>query len=155
MRKQIQTILSNQSLSQQERARQIQMLMLNKPQDYLSNQSFQPNNSPTYFDEGAGILGCKHYKKNCKIQAACCKMFFTCRRCHDEEIQDHKINRYEIETMMCMFCNTIQPVAQNCMNCSKSMSRYYCGICKFFDDDADKQIFHCHKCGLCRIGKQR
>jgi len=31
------------------------------------------------------------------------------------------------------------------------MAKYYCGICKFFDDDDKKYIWHCAQCGLCRV----
>jgi RING finger/CHY zinc finger protein 1 len=32
------------------------------------------------------------------------------------------------------------------------MAAYFCGICKFFDDDLTKGIWHCNSCGLCRVG---
>eukprot|EP01126_Amoeba_proteus_P064657 TRINITY_DN9077_c0_g2_i13.p1 TRINITY_DN9077_c0_g2~~TRINITY_DN9077_c0_g2_i13.p1 ORF type:complete len:237 (-),score=13.50 TRINITY_DN9077_c0_g2_i13:332-1042(-) len=54
--------------------------------------------------------------------------------------------------MACFFCGTHQPVAQTCIHCSKQMARYFCGICKFFDDTEGKQIFHCDKCNICRVG---
>ena len=44
-------------------------------------------------DEAAGVLGCAHYKRSCKIKAACCKRWYCCRICHDDD-QDHQINRY-------------------------------------------------------------
>lgn len=53
--------------------------------------------------------------------------------------------------MMCFFCQQIQPIAQTCIHCQKSMAKYYCGVCKFFDDDPDKIIWHCDECGLCRV----
>lgn len=56
--------------------------------------------------------------------------------------------------MLCMFCNTRQPAAQNCANpdCAKRMALYYCGKCKLWDDDPNKHIYHCVDCGICRIG---
>jgi RING finger/CHY zinc finger protein 1 len=106
----------------------------------------------TYHNQEKDILGCTHYQRNCRIKAPCCQKIFTCRRCHDEQISDHKINRYDIETMICMFCQTTQPVNQICQHCQKSMAAYFCGICKFFDDDLTKGIWHCAACGLCRLG---
>ena len=73
-------------------------------------------------------------------------------RCHDEAGLDHKINRYQIEEMVCFYCGKIQPIAQNCGSCLKQLAHYYCGVCKFFDDDDKKYIWHCDKCGLCRVG---
>lgn len=40
--------------------------------------------------------------------------------------------------MMCMQCLTVQPVGPVCMSPScngLSMAKYYCNICKFFDDE--------------------
>eukprot|EP01127_Copromyxa_protea_P012062 TRINITY_DN3103_c0_g1_i2.p1 TRINITY_DN3103_c0_g1~~TRINITY_DN3103_c0_g1_i2.p1 ORF type:complete len:265 (-),score=44.54 TRINITY_DN3103_c0_g1_i2:28-822(-) len=56
--------------------------------------------------------------------------------------------------MCCFYCGEIQPIAQNCTNteCGKKLAHYFCGVCKFFDDDEKKYIWHCDKCGLCRVG---
>jgi len=45
--------------------------------------------------------------------------------------------RKQITKMMCMKCMIIQPVGASCSNisCSSSMGKYYCKICKLFDDD--------------------
>ena len=58
-------------------------------------------------------------------------------------------------TMMCMHCKHVQPAAQVCINieCAKPISKYYCRDCNLWDDDARKNIYHCHDCGICRIGK--
>ncbi len=73
--------------------------------------------------------------------------------------QVHKQNivilfRYETKEMMCMFCQKVQPIQQNCAHCHKILAKYYCPICKFLDDDPKKDIFHCSDCGLCRVGKR-
>jgi len=34
-----------------------------------------------------------------------------------------------------------------------ALGRYFCDICKFYDDDPKKEIFHCAECGLCRLGR--
>lgn len=98
------------------------------------------------------ILGCKHYKRNAKLKAACCGRLFPCRLCHDDVVKDHKIDRYATESMFCMLCKKMGDIGQNCEHCGQSMGRYYCAVCKFIDDDAEKKIFHCVPCGLCRIG---
>ena len=104
-------------------------------------------------DEAEGILGCPHYPRQAKIRAPCCGRFYTCRLCHDAA-QEHKIDRYAIKEMMCMHCFEVQPCAQFCRKegCGKKLAKYYCDICHLFSD-ADKSIFHCKDCGLCRVGK--
>jgi len=110
--------------------------------------------TPTYHDEARGILGCKHYPRRAKIRADCCGKFFSCRLCHDEA-SDHKIDRYATQEMMCMHCFTAQPVGQFCQSdvCNgREMAKYYCEPCRLFSD-ADKSIFHCSDCGMCRVGE--
>ncbi|KAJ0404873.1 hypothetical protein ATCC90586_007823 [Pythium insidiosum] len=48
---------------------------------------------------------------------------------------------------------TYHPVGKTCINCHQDFARYFCDICKFFDDDPTKDIYHCEKCKICRIGK--
>lgn len=109
--------------------------------------------SPSFMDANEGVFGCEHYKRNCKIRAACCGMLFPCRFCHDK-VSDHTMNRQATEEMMCMRCLKIQPVAQYCATPSCNgfiMAKYFCSICKLFDDKRD--IYHCPSCNLCRVGK--
>ncbi len=56
--------------------------------------------------------------------------------------------------MMCMYCQAIQPVNKSCNKCERELARYYCDICKFWDDQPDKKIYHCDSCGICRIGRR-
>lgn len=108
---------------------------------------------PSYRDPLRLTFGCKHYKRNCKLLAPCCKKLYTCIRCHDE-LTDHSMDRKAITKMMCMKCLTIQPIGPKCskLSCNNfSMARYYCKICKLFDDE--RQIYHCQYCNLCRVGK--
>ncbi|TPX66079.1 hypothetical protein SpCBS45565_g04713, partial [Spizellomyces sp. 'palustris'] len=105
-------------------------------------------------DKDALILGCKHYQRAAKLQAHCCGKWYTCRFCHDE-VSDHNIVRNLTSTMMCMYCSTVQPAGRDCANtrCGKRVAKYYCPECKLWDDDPRKNIYHCHDCGICRIGK--
>ncbi|XP_052182286.1 zinc finger protein BRUTUS-like At1g74770 isoform X2 [Diospyros lotus] len=108
---------------------------------------------PSYRDPLKLTFGCKHYKRNCKLVAACCNKIYACRLCHDDE-SDHSMDRKATTKMMCMKCLVIQPIGPTCSTdtCDKlSMARYYCRICKFFDDERD--IYHCPYCNLCRVGK--
>ncbi|TMW88949.1 hypothetical protein EJD97_017858 [Solanum chilense] len=112
-----------------------------------------PGQCPSYRDEQEMIFGCSHYKRNCKLLAPCCKKLFPCIRCHDETT-DHTLDRKTITQMMCMKCLKIQPIGPSCSTPSCdgfSMGRYYCKICKLFDDE--RQIYHCPFCNLCRLGK--
>jgi len=59
---------------------------------------------------------CGHYISGCKIIAKCCNREFGCRICHDFETQEHEINRYEIEEIICNNCSTRQPVSNSCIN---------------------------------------
>jgi hypothetical protein len=46
--------------------------------------------------------------------------------------------RKSITKMMCMKCLVIQPVNATCSSvscCNLSMAKYYCRICKLFDDE--------------------
>uniref|UniRef100_A0A803P4T1 Uncharacterized protein n=1 Tax=Cannabis sativa TaxID=3483 RepID=A0A803P4T1_CANSA len=112
-----------------------------------------PGQHPSYRDPLKLSYGCKHYKRNCKLVAPCCNQLHTCLRCHDE-ITDHVIDRKSVTEMMCMQCLKIQPIGPICstLSCDKfSMAKYFCRICKIFDDE--REIYHCPYCNLCRIGK--
>ncbi|KAJ5995819.1 hypothetical protein N7481_002796 [Penicillium waksmanii] len=97
-------------------------------------------------------LGCQHYKRNVKLQCFTCKKWYTCRFCHDE-VEDHPLVRRDTENMLCMLCGHAQPAAQNCHQCGEDTAHYYCDICKLWDNDSKKSIYHCHDCGICRIGQ--
>lgn len=48
--------------------------------------------SASFQDQEKQIFGCEHYKRNCKLRAACCGKLFTCRFCHDN-VSDHSMDR--------------------------------------------------------------
>ncbi|XP_010906998.2 zinc finger protein BRUTUS isoform X1 [Elaeis guineensis] len=112
-----------------------------------------PGCSPSFQDPEKQVLGCEHYKRNCKLLAACCNRLFTCRFCHDK-VSDHPMDRKATTEMMCMHCLKVQPIGPTCKTPSCdgfSMAKYYCNICKFFDDE--RTVYHCPFCNLCRVGK--
>ncbi|KAJ4806511.1 zinc finger protein-like protein [Rhynchospora pubera] len=112
-----------------------------------------PGCSPSFQDAEKQIFGCEHYKRNCKLLAACCNKLFTCRFCHDK-VSDHTMDRKATAEMMCMQCLIVQPVGPTCKtpSCNElSMAKYFCSICKFFDDE--RTVYHCPFCNLCRLGK--
>eukprot|EP00937_MAST-01D_sp_MAST-1D-sp2_P006490 g6490.t1 len=108
---------------------------------------------PGFHDAERGVLGCRHYSRRCRIWAACCSRFFGCRQCHDEAVRDHAYDRYATERVKCMECHEVQSVSAACRACNKPFAKYFCSVCKFYDDAEDKDIFHCDKCKMCRIGK--
>lgn len=97
-------------------------------------------------------LGCQHYKRNVKLQCYACKKWYTCRFCHDE-VEDHHLDRPKTENMLCMLCGHPQPAAQACRSCGEQAAQYYCNVCKLWDNDSKKSIYHCADCGICRIGQ--
>lgn len=159
MRASIRSIQSDTSLTPQQRARYIQQVMMGTynpnavAEEQKAKESIVLDVAVTYHDEPGKVFGCKHYIKNCKIKAVCCGQLYTCRRCHDEVVTDHKINRYLIEEMMCFFCSTVQKVSNECIACHQTMAHYFCAFCKFFDGNPAKHIWHCEQCGLCRVGQ--
>ncbi|KAI0556229.1 hypothetical protein F4679DRAFT_569770 [Xylaria curta] len=97
------------------------------------------------------LLGCEHYRRNVKMQCSTCSRWYTCRFCHDN-VEDHILIRKETRNMLCMFCGTAQRASQTCVSCEAPTARYYCDICKLWNDDPDKPCYHCNDCGICRIG---
>lgn len=97
-------------------------------------------------------LGCEHYKRNIKLQCSACNRWYTCRFCHDA-VEGHMLNRRETKNMLCMLCGCAQPASEECALCSQRGAWYYCDVCKLWDDDPQKSIYHCNDCGICRIGQ--
>ncbi|CAO2197828.1 unnamed protein product [Urochloa humidicola] len=112
------------------------------------------------FEKGIMQYGCPHYKRRCRIRAPCCNEIFDCRHCHNEvknsikidTVKRHELPRHEVQQVICSLCGTEQQVQQVCINCGVCMGKYFCGLCKLFDDDVSKQQYHCNGCGICRIG---
>eukprot|EP00439_Symbiodinium_sp_Y106_P085176 s1599_g27.t2 len=65
----------------------------------------------------------------------------------------HEIDRSKITEVICDVCGHRQAPTQNCEVCSCLFAAYFCPECNFWDDDGlRKKVFHCAKCGLCRVG---
>ncbi|KAH8687828.1 hypothetical protein BGZ60DRAFT_522468 [Tricladium varicosporioides] len=97
-------------------------------------------------------LGCRHYKRNVKLQCSACEKWYTCRLCHDEA-EDHILNRKATKYMLCMLCGYAQGAAEFCVGCGERTAWYYCDVCKLWDNDPNKSIYHCNDCGICRKGR--
>lgn len=103
-------------------------------------------------DEDVIHLGCEHYRRNVKLQCHTCKRWYTCRFCHDA-VEDHLLERRKTENMLCMICKSAQPANQSCKSCGIMAASYYCSVCKLWDNDGRKAIYHCNDCGICRRGE--
>ena len=103
-------------------------------------------------EPGPPQLGCKHYKRNVKLQCSTCRRWYTCRLCHDDA-EDHVLPRAETKNMLCMMCNTPQAASQTCKMCGNQAACYYCAVCKLWNNDPEKAIYHCDDCGICRLGQ--
>ncbi|CAD8177397.1 unnamed protein product [Paramecium pentaurelia] len=107
-------------------------------------------------------INCKHYKRNCDKKAPCCQIYYPCRLCHDQNYKGPKsdgckvetMDRYNVKEIRCRTCLTEQPPSNLCNNCGIQFARYYCEICKLYEDDKKKNIFHCEQCKMCRLGKR-
>ncbi len=117
------------------------------------HQHHPPTSHVTYHNPAARLKGCKHYQRGARIISPCCGREVTCRLCHDELITDHRLDRYDVKEMVCMHCNTRQPIAQDCSGCGHRLAAYYCDICHLFDDEPGRAIYHCPFCNVCRRGK--
>lgn len=125
-----------------------------RPNESLDSPIESPPPSPDSGDsQPTHSLGCVHYKRNVKIQCYDCKKWYSCRHCHDEAEPSHALNRRKTENMLCMLCLTPQAAGQHCSSCGEKAAYYYCEICKLWDDDATKRIYHCVDCGICRRGE--
>eukprot|EP00960_Hanusia_phi_P011019 323741-Hanusia_phi.AAC.1 len=104
--------------------------------------------------------GCRHYSRGCRLRAPCCNELFWCRHCHNEvkdvackdPLKSHQLDRSSVKLVCCSRCELEQTAKQYCEGCGLCFGKYYCDICKFFDDDLSKGVFHCNDCGICRIG---
>lgn len=103
-------------------------------------------------DDDLTAYGCRHYKRNIKLQCSTCSRWYTCRFCHDSA-EDHKLVRRATKYMLCMFCNCAQKASGVCIECDQSAAWYYCDVCKLWDDNPNRNIYHCDDCGICRVGK--
>lgn len=112
----------------------------------------EQDTQPSYHNKARGIMGCSHYQRNCKLECPTCLRWFPCRFCHDQ-VSDHKMERAAVRHVLCMYCNTPQfPDSAYCVNCSEELAIYFCSKCVLYDNDPAKDIYHCDKCGICRLG---
>jgi len=120
--------------------------------------------APTYHGSTGKVLGCPHYARSCKLRHPSSGRLYTCRLCCDQEREnplseeDSNLDRYAVTEVYCMKCSTLQPANDSCTNpkCESqgsAFAKYHCKICNLYDDEPNKNIFHCPYCNVCKIGK--
>ena len=125
-------------------------------QQQLPSYNFEPP-EPTEEDkrdvyQSPGVKGCPHYQRNCKLLCSQCNKWVPCRICHDEAIEDHQFQRNATQWVLCTNCFHHQSPSSHCEECGIEFAMYYCPICVLYDNDESKDIYHCDKCGICRLG---
>lgn len=143
----IQKIRADSSLSETEKSLKIQELMMGNYSSSIHESLNKSNESKT----------CSHYTKYCyKFYFDCCKVYDPCQRCHLErkcntKRKDHNFENLVVSEITCSVCEHKQAPGESCTNCQIKFSNSFCGICQIWTDIKD--ITHCHKCGVCRVGK--
>lgn len=103
--------------------------------------------------------GCTHYQNRCEIFAPCCKTYFRCFRCHNEQNKDETpgcettLDRSRITTIRCTGCGLEQEPVKSCVGCQISFAEYVCLECSLYRHNDPVGIFHCPDCGICRVGE--
>lgn len=107
---------------------------------------------------------CKHYRHWCSSVHPKTKQLVACRHCYTAQNEEtllcdeHEFDRFNVSKMQCVFCHCYQTTGSSCINPDCTMydrhHRYYCDVCHLWEDDVSKAIFHCEKCGICRMGRR-
>lgn len=155
----IRSIQSNKEIPNSEKIKLYQNIMFNDYKKYLklkeSLRRAVPHTCKSFNDKSHNILGCRHYKKNCKIHTECCNKWYVCKFCHNNK-EDHSLDTSNIDKIVCMECKTVQDVSNKCINedCGITFSKYFCTKCKYHNDDINTELYHCDKCNMCIKGSE-
>ncbi|XP_022791387.1 uncharacterized protein LOC111330734 [Stylophora pistillata] len=108
---------------------------------------------------GQSLWLCEHYQRHCRVRFPCCTNFYSCHRCHNnsKECDNEEAKASHATHLKCSYCHHEQEIGEDsakCRSCGAKMSAYFCGICKHFTS-IDKNPYHCDKCGICRIHKDK
>ena len=90
---------------------------------------------------------CPHYARRTRVVAPCCGREYGCRHCHDET-EDHRLAPGDVATMACGWCGERGPAGAACASCAAPQARYFCGICRLWDDTPGRAIYHCPFCNM-------
>jgi len=109
-------------------------------------------------DEKPKQAKCPHYNRKCQIHCSKCatanNKFHCCRLCHDDYIESHKLNRFNVKLIKCRECATEQPPSNKCVNCNIKFADYFCSKCNLWQSGDNIAIYHCDLCKICRVGKK-
>lgn len=146
----IRDIQRDSTISSEDKNKKIRELMLNKNKSNIPKKKIKPK-----LDNKSILtkIKCDHYNRGCDIYCDLCNKYYPCRICHDS-YEDHKIDRFKINKVRCRNCNYIQSPSQNCLYCHSIFGFYFCKTCNLWECN-NKKIFHCDKCGICRIGRKQ
>jgi len=60
--------------------------------------------------------------------------------------------RSSVPRVRCVECAAEQASVGQCISCGISFGAYFCGTCRLYRQADASGIFHCDKCGICRVG---
>ena len=142
-------IQQNKNLSDKEKSKRMNQLL----HDSKTSESYVED-TIILLQQKKKHFSCVHYLRNHLVMCSHCLTYYPCRQCHDDH-ENHEMNRFAIKKMFCGYCDTKQPVSNQCICCKKQMGIYYCAICHLHENDERKipLLKHCSSCGICRIGK--
>lgn len=139
-RKKISDIRNNESLSQEEKNKQINDLFVLQNKKFLKKDNTKKE--------------CEHYpyKKCGNFKFSCCNSRAECIRCHNEN-DLYNLHPVILDLITCNNCSLEQAPSEKCINleCNIKFSKNYCTICNIW---SEKDMYHCKDCGICRIGKE-
>lgn len=155
----IRNIQRDNTISNSEKMVQYNNIMIYDYKQYIKKKEEQlpltTYKRKSYNNRCNNILGCTHYKKNCKINTSCCNKWYVCKFCHNEK-EYHQLSNDDITRISCMECYTIQPVSNRCINknCNIEFGKYFCKICNYHNNE-DEKFFHCRQCKICIKGDKK
>jgi len=93
------------------------------------------------------LESCLHYKNKYKIFCEECNKDYNCEICHNNICKKHKLQKKNINYVICLKCNYKQKFTNKCKKCNFVFGDYICLKCKMVCDK--KNYIHCDKCNIC------
>lgn len=154
----IRNIQRDNTFTQQEKVKKYNEIMFADYSKYIEEREksipLTSHNTISFHKKRDQILGCKHYSKNCKLKTNCCNKWYVCKFCHNEK-EYHSLDLTKINELVCMKCQTIQPISNKCINkdCNIKLGNYFCKICKYHNN-SNNEFYHCNLCNMCIKGNK-